>query len=71
VAFGAKRWLCSWQAVYPGAGAAATRGVLFLADARNRFINAKNLAVDGGMTKLMIYHNDHGCTLHPPHAGAI
>jgi NAD(P)-dependent dehydrogenase (short-subunit alcohol dehydrogenase family) len=42
------------------------RAVLFLADARNSFINAENLVVDGGMTKLMIYHNDQGWKLHAP-----
>ena len=41
------------------------RAVLFLADERNGFVNGENLAVDGGMTKLMIYHNDHGWTLEP------
>ncbi len=46
------------------------RAVLFLADERNGFINAENLAVDGGMTKLMIYHNDHGWTLKAPQDGA-
>ena len=40
------------------------RAVLFLADPRNSFINAENLVVDGGMTKLMVYHNDQGWTLH-------
>lgn len=39
--------------------------VLFLADERNAFINAENLVIDGGMTKQMIYHNDHGWTLDP------
>jgi len=34
------------------------RAVVFLAE--NPFINAQNLVIDGGMTKLMIYHNDHG-----------
>ena len=36
------------------------RAVMFLADSRNDFINAQNLVIDGGMTKLMIYHNDGG-----------
>ena len=36
------------------------RAVLFLADTRNSFINAQNIVIDGGMTRLMIYHNDHG-----------
>ena len=29
----------------------------------NDFINAENITVDGGMTKLMIYHNDEGWKL--------
>lgn len=37
--------------------------VLFLADERNTFINGENLVIDGGMTKQMIYHNDHGWKL--------
>ena len=39
--------------------------VLFLADERNAFINGENLVIDGGMTKQMIYHNDHGWKLGP------
>lgn len=39
--------------------------VLFLADERNAFINGENLVIDGGMTKQMIYHNDHGWKLDP------
>lgn len=34
--------------------------VLFLASEKASFIDGENIAVDGGMTKLMIYHNDHG-----------
>ena len=48
-----------------GAPEDIARAVLFLADPRNGFVNGENLAVDGGMTKLMIYHNDHGWTLKP------
>jgi NAD(P)-dependent dehydrogenase (short-subunit alcohol dehydrogenase family) len=39
--------------------------VMFLCDPQNSFINGENLVVDGGMTKLMIYHNDHGWTYNP------
>ena len=34
--------------------------VLFLASDNASFIDGENICVDGGMTKLMIYHNDHG-----------
>lgn len=37
--------------------------VLFLASDKASFIDGENIAVDGGMTKLMIYHNDHGWML--------
>lgn len=37
--------------------------VLFLASDQASFIDGENIAVDGGMTRLMIYHNDHGWTL--------
>lgn len=34
--------------------------VEFLCDGRNSFINGQCIAVDGGMSKLMIYHDDCG-----------
>lgn len=34
--------------------------VLFLCSEKSSFINGENIMVDGGMSKLMIYHNDHG-----------
>ncbi|MBR3841792.1 MAG: SDR family oxidoreductase, partial [Christensenellaceae bacterium] len=37
--------------------------VLFLASEKADFITGENICVDGGMTKLMIYHNDHGWKL--------
>jgi NAD(P)-dependent dehydrogenase (short-subunit alcohol dehydrogenase family) len=37
--------------------------VLFLASEKASFIDGENIAVDGGMTKVMIYHNDHGWSL--------
>ncbi|MBN2510605.1 MAG: SDR family oxidoreductase [Spirochaetales bacterium] len=36
--------------------------VMFLCDPANGFINGQNIVVDGGMTKLMIYHHDGGWT---------
>ena len=37
--------------------------VLFLCSDKAGFITGENICIDGGMTKLMIYHNDHGWTL--------
>lgn len=34
--------------------------VLFLASDKAGFITAENICIDGGQTRLMIYHNDHG-----------
>lgn len=39
------------------------RAILFLCDEQNSFINGTNLTVDGGMSKLMVYHNDYGWKL--------
>ena len=36
---------------------------LFLASDKAGFITGVNICIDGGMTKLMIYHGDHGWTL--------
>ncbi|WP_291530489.1 SDR family oxidoreductase [Bacteroides sp. UBA939] len=41
------------------------RAVLFLCDERNSFINGENITIDGGMSKLMIYHNDYGWNYQP------
>ena len=37
--------------------------VLFLASEKAGFITGENICIDGGQTKLMIYHGDHGWTL--------
>ena len=37
--------------------------VLFLCSSNASFINGENIVVDGGMTKQMIYHNDHNWIL--------
>jgi len=37
--------------------------VLFLCSDRAGFITGENICIDGGMTKLMIYHNDYGWKL--------
>lgn len=39
--------------------------VLFLCSEQAGFITGENLCVDGGMTKLMIYHGDNGWTYQP------
>ena len=36
--------------------------VLYLASDKAGFITGENICIDGGMTKLMIYHNDFGWT---------
>ena len=37
--------------------------VLFLASAKAGFITGENICIDGGQTRLMIYHGDHGWQL--------
>ncbi len=37
----------------------------FLASDKAGFITGENICIDGGQTKLMIYHGDHGWTLNP------
>ena len=37
--------------------------VLFLASSKAGFITGENICIDGGQTKLMIYHGDHGWSL--------
>jgi len=39
--------------------------ILFLSSEKAGFITGENICVDGGMTKLMIYHGEHGWTYHP------
>lgn len=38
--------------------------ILFLASNKASFINGQTITVDGGMSKLMIYHNDQGWSYH-------
>ena len=37
--------------------------VLFLTSEKAGFITGENICIDGGMTKLMVYHGDHGWKL--------
>ncbi len=39
--------------------------VLFLCSGKAGFITGENICIDGGMTRLMIYHEDHGWTYTP------
>ena len=39
--------------------------ILFLCSDKAGFITGENICVDGGMTKLMIYHADHGWIYQP------
>ena len=39
--------------------------VLFLCSEKAGFITGENICIDGGMTKLMIYHGEHGWTYRP------
>ena len=39
--------------------------VLFLASDKAGFITGENICIDGGQTRLMIYHGDQGWTLNP------
>ena len=38
---------------------------LFLASGKAGFITGENICIDGGQTKLMIYHGDHGWSYQP------
>lgn len=40
--------------------------VLYLCSDMAGFITGENICVDGGMTRLMVYHGDHGWTLREP-----
>jgi len=68
-------WIETEDAVYEGADALQqpvgrvgnvndiASLVLFLASEEAGFITGENIAVDGGMSKLMIYHGEHGWNL--------
>lgn len=43
--------------------------VLFLCSDKAGFITGENICIDGGMTRQMIYHGDHGWTLTSSKAG--
>jgi len=43
-----------------GTSADIAEMVLFLCREKAGFITGENITIDGGMSKLMVYHNDHG-----------
>jgi NAD(P)-dependent dehydrogenase (short-subunit alcohol dehydrogenase family) len=53
-----------------GAPEDVVNAVLFLCDPKSSFISGQNITVDGGMTKLMVYHGDQGWTYAPKEADA-
>lgn len=68
-------WIDTDYTVYEGADAAQQPAgrvgnpldiahmALFLCSEKTGFITGENITIDGGMTKLMIYHGDHGWTM--------
>ncbi|MBQ6622896.1 MAG: SDR family oxidoreductase [Mogibacterium sp.] len=70
-------WIETGEEVYEGADAlqqpAGRVGcpmdiaamVMFLCSDKAGFITGENICIDGGMTRLMIYHGDHGWTYVP------
>ena len=57
--------LCSLHPFGPTARLASALAELaaFLASDKAGFITGENICIDGGQTRLMIYHGDHGWTL--------
>lgn len=70
-------WIETSGAVYTGADAVQhpagrvgkpediANMILFLCSDKAGFITGENICIDGGMTRLMIYHDDHGWEYHP------
>ena len=46
-----------------GIGRCIAHMVLFLSSDKAGFITGENIRIDGGMTRQMIYHGDHGWKL--------
>ncbi len=70
-------WIDTYDSAYSGADALQqpagrvgkpediAEAVLFLCSDKAGFITGENICIDGGMTKLMIYHDEHGWTYDP------
>ena len=68
-------WINTTEEVYNGADASQhpvgrvgrpddiASMILYLSSDKAGFITGQNIVIDGGMTRQMIYHNDHGWTL--------
>ena len=56
-------WIDTDYTVYEGPD--ATQQPVFLCSDKAGFITGENICIDGGQTKLMIYHNDCGWTYNP------
>ena len=68
-------WIDNHYTIYEGADASQQPAgrvgnpmdianmALFLASEKAGFITGENICIDGGQTRLMIYHGDHGWTL--------
>ena len=73
-------WIDNQYTVYEGADAVQQPSgrvgnppdianmVLYLCSEMAGFINGEDICIDGGMTKQMIYHGDHGWTLDVDHS---
>ena len=67
--FGSLMWEDALQhpAGRAGVPADVVKGVFFLC--LSGFVNAENLVIDGGMTRMMVYHGEEGWTYNPEARG--
>ena len=45
------------------------KAVFFLCG--SSFVNAENLVIDGGMSRMMVYHGDEGWSFHPEQSDSV
>ena len=45
------------------------KAVFFLCG--SSFVNAENLVIDGGMSRMMVYHGDEGWSFHPEQPDSV